>query len=81
MLIGTFFFHKIAKNRHAFKTISCIIPDDVLIWNPLDMEATFVSYYKDLFNYNNNCVDNGLVEDTIPHLMDNSMNAPNLPLR
>lgn len=34
----------------------------------------FVSYFKVIFNSNNNCVDIGLVEDLISHHVDNSMN-------
>lgn len=52
-----------------------------MIQNPSDIEVKFVSYFEDIFNYNNSYAENGLIEDTISPLVNNSMNAMpiNLP--
>lgn len=73
---NTEYFHKLAKVRNVSKEISILKRGDDLLTNPAKIESHIVSYYEDLFASNNECRDNGLIEEVISLMVtdiDNEM--------
>ncbi|MCI29483.1 RNA-directed DNA polymerase (Reverse transcriptase), partial [Trifolium medium] len=71
---NTAYFHKIAKIRHVTKNISVLRHGDDLLTDPDAIENHVVSYYNSIFNTDNNCLDNGLVDKVIPNMLNEAMN-------
>lgn len=72
---NTKFFHKIAKIKCTNKSIT--IHEDDLVYDPDDIEKLLVNFSERIFNN----MDTGIIDDYIPYIVDNIMNAmlTNLP--
>lgn len=62
---NTKFFHKMAKIKVVSKQISLLKNGDAVLSNSDELENHIVQYYAALFNEDNGCIDNGLIEDLI----------------
>ncbi|PNX96059.1 ribonuclease H [Trifolium pratense] len=71
---NTTFFHKSAKIKQAYKKISSIRVDDVVLTEPAQIASHVVNHFQNLFTGSNNVHDNGLIEDVIPRLVNDNVN-------
>lgn len=70
-----------AEIKNITKQINMIKKDDSILHNAADTENHVVGYYESFFSYENNCVDNGLIEELISpmvYVADN-IRLTNLP--
>ncbi|XP_058770393.1 uncharacterized protein LOC131644024 [Vicia villosa] len=73
---NTRFFHRIAKIRQSTKKISCLRVDGYLITDRDRIAEHVVSYYTNLFNNNLSVLqDNSLIDEVIPHLLNQENNT------
>lgn len=64
------------KVRNVTKHIGLIKKDDLIMFNEANIENHIGGYFESLFSTDNNCVDNGLIEEAISPMVskyDNSM--------
>jgi hypothetical protein len=72
---NTAYFHRIAKIKQTTKKISSLRVDNNLITNPNDIASHVVHHFTSLFSTNNFVQGNNLIEETIPHLISDQVNA------
>ena len=72
---NTKYFHRVTKIKNKTKIISNIRNNDEIISDPMRMTEHIVSYYKSLF-FSSNFVlqDQGLVDEVIPQMIDDTTN-------
>lgn len=73
---NTAFFHRTTKIKHAVNKIPMLKNGSTILEKSEDIENHILDFYKDLFSTDNNCRDNGLVEEVIQPMVndeDNSM--------
>lgn len=80
---NTSFFHKVTKFRNTTKKMSVLKKDGLILDRKEDIESHVCEFYTSLFASENNCSDNGLIEQVISpavSLEDNIMltNPPSL---
>lgn len=75
------FFHQMAKIKAVTKQISMLKVDDHVLCSAEEIERHVVSFYEKLFCTENNCNDNGLIEEVIPSLvtLEQNLMLTNLP--
>jgi hypothetical protein len=73
---NTAYFHRVAKIRTATKSISFLQDGEDVSTDPMALEMHILDYFQSIFSVDNNCVQNTLVDETIPPLVtedDNHM--------
>lgn len=80
-IINIAYFQRITKIRYVTNRILYLRNGNDLITDIVAIENYVVSYFKYIFNTNNNCIDNGLIEIFIPNFLNVSINdmPTNLP--
>jgi hypothetical protein len=71
---NTAFFHRTSKIKQAYKKISSIRVDDVVITDPSLISNHVVNHFQTLFSSDNAVIDNGLIEEVIPALITDDIN-------
>jgi hypothetical protein len=71
---NTGFFHRVTKIKQAYKKINSIRVDNNILVDPELISNHIVNHFTSLFYDNNSTLDNGLVEETIPKLINESTN-------
>ncbi|MCH90331.1 RNA-directed DNA polymerase (Reverse transcriptase), partial [Trifolium medium] len=71
---NTAFFHKTAKIKQAYKKISTLRVNDMVLTDQDLISHHVVSHFQALFSGSNAAVDNGLVEEVIPNLLNDGIN-------
>ncbi|XP_058734231.1 uncharacterized protein LOC131605962 [Vicia villosa] len=71
---NTKFFHRYAAIKRSPNTINAITINDVVHTNMDTIEKHFLDHFHQLFNKNVVLQDNGLVEETIPNLINEDTN-------
>ncbi|MCH80720.1 DUF4283 domain protein, partial [Trifolium medium] len=71
---NTAYFHRMAKIKSTTKTINAIRDGDIVLTEPTEIANHIVNYYQNLFSSNNVLQENNLIEDVIPHLVDDQVN-------
>ena len=79
---NTAYFHRVSKIRAATKSISFLQDGDNFFTDPLDIEQHIISYFQAIFSMDNNCIQNTLIDETIPLLVSeaDNQNLLRLPL-
>jgi len=80
---NTSYFHKIAKFKAAAKPITILYNGDTVITEPADIEVHVLNYFHSIFSIDNNCVQNDMLDRTVPCLVSEEDNHSllRLPLR
>lgn len=78
---NTKFFHQMARISNVTKQINMLKDGDQFLCSAKDIESHVVSFYEKLFCTENNCSDNGLIEEVIPSLVtfEQNLMLTNLP--
>jgi hypothetical protein len=71
---NTAYFHRIAKIKQTTKKISSLRINDNIVTDPSLIASHVVNHFTALFSTNNHVQDNSFIEDTIPHLVTDSIN-------
>ncbi|MCH97378.1 RNA-directed DNA polymerase (Reverse transcriptase), partial [Trifolium medium] len=73
-LRNTAFFHRTAKIKQAYKKISAIRVNDLVLTDPDQIASHVVNHFQTLFSDNNNIFDNGLIEEVIHSIVTDNVN-------
>ncbi|KAI5426607.1 hypothetical protein KIW84_032149 [Lathyrus oleraceus] len=71
----TAFFHSISKIINCTKLISTIEHEEEVFTDPKDISSIFSNHYEQIFNSSHVYVDNDLVDEVIPNLVNGHTNA------
>lgn len=55
--------------------MSSLTIGDEVITNSYEIENKFIDYFNSIFRVDNNCYNNGLIEDVIPNIVNDQMNS------
>jgi hypothetical protein len=72
---NTAYFHKIAKLKNSTKLISSLGDGDNLLTDPTLIANHVVNFYNNLFATNHLLQDFSLVDEVIPELINDNVNA------
>lgn len=72
--MNTQFFHKMVKVRNVTKQMSMLKHDGEIISSTSQIENHVVSYFEGIFNTENNCSPNDLIELVIPNIVSQEDN-------
>jgi len=79
---NTSYFHRLAKFRAAAKPITLLYNEDIVITEPADIEVHVLNYFTSIFSIDNNCVQNEILDRSVPSLVseEDNHNLLRLPL-
>ena len=72
------YFHKLSKIKNTSKLINSLMIGDNMISDPEQISSHITEYFKNIFSTNNVVQDlqvNELIEDSIPNLISDELNA------
>ena len=75
-----YYFHRVAKFRAASKPITILYDGDTIITGPADIEVHVLNYFKSIFRIDNNCVQNDILDRSVPCLVSEEDNPSLLRL-
>ncbi|GAU19900.1 hypothetical protein TSUD_95050 [Trifolium subterraneum] len=71
---NTAFFHRITKIKQAYKNLNSLGIDNNIVTDPELISNHVVNHFSTLFSASNSILDNGLVEEVIPKLVNDNTN-------
>jgi hypothetical protein len=71
---NTKYFHRLAKIKNSTKLINVSRDGDNVITDPTEIANIIVNHFQNIFTTNNVLQDNNLIDDVIPHLVDDQIN-------
>ena len=79
---NTAYIHRVSKIRAATKSISFLQDGENVLTDPVAIEQHIISYFQAIFSMDNNCIQNTLIDETIPLLVSevDNQNLQRLPL-